>query len=164
MQLLDDRAEWTRREQSGPQRAGRVLADRRQQPQSCSHRCRHVIELPANLRFTGGPLVGCGQTGGLRGVRGGAESMSAYVRDGRSLPGRSGGSRGRGGVSLVYWDATLEATTDPLGGAKLATCECPCPSDQFTRTAIAWSGRLGTRGPRSVMCADVRAIDVVLIR
>jgi len=101
-----------------------------------------VIELPTNLCFTSIWLVGCGQPGGLRGVRGGAESVSAHVRDGRCLSGRSGGSHGCGGVSLLCWDATLEAATDPLGGAHIATCECPCPGYQFTRTSIAWSGRL----------------------
>jgi hypothetical protein len=151
LQITDDRAEETRREESGPERASCVLADGRQQPQSGSHRRGHVIKLPADLFPYSICPVRRGETSGLRGIRGGTEGMGAHMRDGSGLSGRSSGRRRCGSLYLARWDATGEAAADSLCDVKLATCESPRPGDQITRTAIAWSSRL--EDLQYVLCA-----------
>ena len=94
LKITDDRTEGARREESGPEGAGRVLADGRQQPQSGSNRRGHVIKLPADLFTYSICPIRRGETSGPRGVRGGAEGMGSHMRDGCGLSGRSSGRRG----------------------------------------------------------------------
>ena len=93
MKITDDLAEGSRCEESAPEGALRVLAHRRQQPQSGSNRCRHVIKLPAELFTCSICPIRRGETGGIGGVCGGAEGMGAHMRDGCGLPGRSSGRK-----------------------------------------------------------------------
>ena len=149
--VMDDRAEETRREESGPEGAGCILADGRQQPQSGSNRRGHVIKLPADLFPYSICPVRRGETSGLRGICSGTEGMGAHMRDGCGLSGRSSGRRGCRSAYLARWDATCETAADSLCYVKLAACESPRPDDQITRTAIPWSSRL--KDLQHVLCA-----------
>jgi hypothetical protein len=106
LEIMNDRGKGTRREESGSEGAGCILADGRQQPQSGPSGCRHVIKLPADLLTHSICPIRRGETGGLCGVRGGAEGMGGHVGDGCGLSGRSGGGRGCRSAYLARWDAT----------------------------------------------------------
>ena len=73
----------------GPDR----FSDGRQLSQSSSDRRGHMVKLPTDLLADGLRSVRTSQAGGLRGIRGGTESVRAHVRGARGLPGRSGGGR-----------------------------------------------------------------------
>ena len=80
---MDDCADETRREEPGAEWAGCVLAYGRQEPESGSDRRGRVAKLPADLFGYGVCSVRHGEPGGLRCIRGGAESMGAHMADGR---------------------------------------------------------------------------------
>lgn len=120
LEITDDLAEGTRREESRSEGAGCILADRRQQLESCSDRRGHVVKLPADFIIHSVCSVRRGETSGPRSVCGGTEGMGTHMRDGCGLSGRSSG-RGRCGIRhLARGDAINEAATDPLCDVKLA--------------------------------------------
>jgi hypothetical protein len=98
-----------------------------------------VVELPADLGFSGFRPVRVRKAGGCDGIRGGTECVRAHMADGDCLPGGSGRGRGGGSRYLTHTDATGEPTTDLLGGASLSPGERPSPGDERPRAVIIWS-------------------------
>jgi hypothetical protein len=145
LEIPHDLAQESRGQESGSERAGGILADGRQSPQSDSDRRRHVVELPADLRSHRVSPVGRDKPSGLRGVCGGAEGMGTHMRDGCGLSGRASSSCRCRVVCLARWDTTNEAAADPLCDAELAASECTCACDQVARTAVPWDSRLEDR-------------------
>ena len=78
LEIAEDLAEESRREESRPEGAGCILADGRQQPESHSDLRGHVIKLPADLLAHSVCSVRRGETSGLRGICGGTKGMGAH--------------------------------------------------------------------------------------
>lgn len=151
MKIIDDRAEETRREESGPEGTGCVLADGRQQPQSGSHRCGHAINLPADLFPYSLCPIRRGEASGLRGICGGTEGMGAHMADRGRLTGGSGRGRCSRSLHLTCTDATGKPPANLLGGVELSPGERAGPGDERPRAVIIWSLRL--KQPEHPLCA-----------
>jgi hypothetical protein len=90
LEIAEDLAEESRREESRPEGAGCILADGRQQPESHSDLRGHVIKLPADLLTHSVCSVRRGETSGLRAYAA-APRAWAPMRDGCGLSGRPSG-------------------------------------------------------------------------
>jgi hypothetical protein len=141
LELTDDRAENARREKPRPERTGRILTNRRQLTQRSSRRRGHTAKLPADLLPDCIWPVGRGQSSRFGGVRGGAQSVRAHVRDACGLRGRSGGGDRCRRAHLTSGGMGDE-TAPGLSDAEFATGERPCPGDGIAGAAVRRSFRL----------------------
>jgi len=126
LEIAEDLAEESRREESRPEGAGCILADVRQQPESHSDLRGHVIKLPADLLAHSVCSVRRGETSGLRAYAA-APRAWAPMRDGCGLSGRPSGRCRCRGLHFTRWDAINEAAADSLCDVKLAARENPRP-------------------------------------
>ena len=137
LELADGRTEDAGGEESRTERASRVFAKQWKATQGYADRVAHVVQLPRDLRIKR-VLAGCSQAGGSGGVRGGAEGVSAHVRDTGSLCGGSGrGDRGWAG-DHAGGAAGDEAVADLPCSCQFAAAERPGPGDRFGRPPIRW--------------------------
>ena len=156
LQVTNDRALKTGRQQPWSEGAGGILTDGREQPQRGLDRRGHVAQLPTDLFSNIDALVGRGQSRGLRGVRGGAQGVRSHVGDGRGLPRASGGSGGGRSLHVTSGAAADESSADLAGDIELATRKGSRPSDCIPGAGVVWSFRLeqpqhplgAGRGPR----------------
>src|SRR5579872_5914550 len=123
LQVSNDGAEFSRREQPGSQGSGRVLANGRQGSQRSAHFWRHVLKLPVDLILDGFWPVRICKAGGSRSIGGSAERVSAHVADSDRLTGGSGGGACRRSLHLARTDATGKAPANLLGSAQLSAGE-----------------------------------------
>jgi hypothetical protein len=142
LKITDDRAKEPRRENSWPERTGRILTDRRQLLQSGSGRRGHADTLPVDLLFDRVRPFGGGQTGCLGGIRGGAQGVRAHMGNGGGLASRSGGGRRCGSLHVTSGAGRGKSAADLFGDAKLATSKGPRPGDRVTGAAIPRNFRL----------------------
>jgi hypothetical protein len=142
LQVTDDRALKTRRQQPWPERAGGILTEGREQSQGTLDGRGHVAQLPTDFVSHSDVLLGRGQTCCLAGIRGGTQSVRSHVRNGRRLPRGSGGcGRGRS-PHVTSGAASDEPPADLVGDIELATSESSRPRDGVPGAAILWSLRL----------------------
>jgi hypothetical protein len=139
----EDGAELARREKPGPERAWRVLADRRETAKGGPDLCGHVGELPADLVVHDFWPVGSRQDGGPDGIRGGRR-RNCHVGDRDTTDEAtanlfcriqlSSGRRPRAGDerprTLVIGSFSLEQPQDPL-------CTIGCPSGDKAPIGLA---------------------------
>jgi hypothetical protein len=142
LQVTNDRALKTRRQQPWPEGAGGILTEGRKQPQGGLDGRGHLAQLPMDLLSDGDALVGRSQSCCLRGIRGGTQGVRAHVGNGRGLPRGSGGCRSGGRPHVTSGAATTEPSADLLGDIKLATSKGSRPLDCVPRAPILWSCRL----------------------
>jgi hypothetical protein len=151
LEVTDDLAEETRREETRSQGAGCILADGRQQQERHPDRRGHVIDLPADLLAHSFSSVRRGETSGFRGVCRCTQGMCPHMRGRCGLTGRPSG-RGRcRNLQLARWNTADEAATDALCDVKFTACESPRPVDQISRAAVPWRCRL--EDSQYVLCA-----------
>jgi hypothetical protein len=137
LELADGRPEDAGGEESRTERASRVFAEQWKATQGFADQVAHVVQLPRDLRINR-VLAGCSQAGGSGGVRGGAEGVSAHVRDTGSLCGGSGrGDRGWAG-NHAGGAAGDEGLPDLAGGVQFAATERPGTGDRVSRPPIRW--------------------------
>ena len=101
-----------------------------------------MIKLPADLLIHGIRPVGSGQTGRLRGVRGGRERVRAHVRDGGGLPGGSSGGCRSGSARLTSGAPVGEPAANLFCDVELAAPERPGTRDRIPWAAVSRSLRL----------------------
>jgi len=142
LQLTDDRALKTRRQQPWPEGTGGILTEGRKQSQSRLDGRGHVAQLPTDFLSNSEVLVVRGQTCGRGGIHGGTQGVRSHMGNGRGLPRGSGGCRGGGSPHVTSSATTDEPPADLLGDIKLATGEGSRPGDCVPGAAILWSFRL----------------------
>lgn len=151
LEVTDDRAESTGREEPRPERARRVLADGREGAKGGPDLRRHVGELPAGLVVDDLWPIGSRQNGGFDGIRRGTQCMRAHVADAYGLTGGPGSRGGCGRTHLAGRHAADEAAADLLGNVQLATGERPSAGDGRARTIV--SGSFGLEQHQDPLCA-----------
>jgi hypothetical protein len=142
LQVTNDRAQKTRRQQPRPEGAGGILTEGRKQSQGGPDGRGHVAQLPTDLPRNSDVLVRRGETCCLGGIRGGTQGVRSHVGNGHGLTGGSRGCGSGGSAHVTSGAATDEPPADLLGDVKLATSEGPRSGDCRARAAILWSFRL----------------------
>jgi hypothetical protein len=135
LEIADDLAEETRREESRSKGAGCILADGRQQPQSHSYR-RGACDRAASGSPHSQRLLGQARRDQrLRGVCGGTEGMGTHMRGGCGLSGRSSGPAAAG-------TCTSRAGTPPTKQRRIPSATSSSPRAKARVRAIRSRGRL----------------------
>ncbi len=139
LEITNDRAEKARREKPWPERAGRILTNRRQLSQGGSRRLGHPAKLPLDLLANRLRSVGGGQSNRLGRIRGGTQRVRAHMRDACSLPRCFCGCHRCGAAHLTSGGTPNETAADGFCHAKLTTSKGSGPSDGITRPVILGS-------------------------
>lgn len=138
LKSTDDGPEITGGEESGPQRARRVLTDWRERPQGGANLCRHVVELPADLIFGGVRPAGLRKAGGPGGIGGSTQCVRSHMAYGDGLASGSGSGRRGRSLDIARTDAPGKPAANLFGGVQLSRGERPCPGDESPGPAIMW--------------------------